>query len=70
MWVWLIVLMLVCYGLLGPLLAVVGSSALATITEVRRTGGTEVQLLNVNADLKLIRLSGSCRFKTDTPLSH
>ncbi len=24
----------------------------------------------VNADLKLIRLSGSCRFKTDTPLSH
>ena len=46
LWVWLIVLMLVCYGLLGPLLAVVGSSALATITEVRRTGGTEVQLLN------------------------
>ena len=42
LWVWLIVLMLVCYGLLGPLLAVVGSSALATITEVRRTGGTEV----------------------------
>ena len=27
-------------------------------------------LLRVNADLKLIRLSGSCRFKTDTPLSH
>ena len=24
----------------------------------------------VNADLKLTRLSGSCRFKTDTPLSH
>ena len=27
-------------------------------------------LFLVNADLKLIRLSGSCRFKTDTPLSH
>ena len=24
----------------------------------------------VNADLKLTRFSGSCRFKTDTPLSH
>ena len=41
--VWLIVLLLLAYGLLGPLLLVAGSGSIATITEVRRTGGAEPQ---------------------------
>lgn len=44
--VWLIVLMLIAYGLLGPVLLMMGSGSMATITEVRRTGGAEPQWFN------------------------
>jgi len=33
-------------------------------------GGAPLIYRSVNADLKLTRFSGGCRFKTDTPLSH
>ncbi len=42
----LIVVMLVLFGLFGPSLRWLGLSARAQITEVRRTGGTEPQLLH------------------------
>jgi hypothetical protein len=42
----LIVVVLVLYGLYGPALQLFGSSASARISEVRRTGGTEPQLLH------------------------
>jgi hypothetical protein len=44
--VWLIVLMLIAYGLLGPVLLRIGAGSTATITEVRRTGGAEPQWFN------------------------
>jgi hypothetical protein len=42
----LIVVVLVLYGLYGPALQLFGSSASARISEVRRTGGAEPQLLH------------------------
>ena len=59
--------------LLAITILIVSAGRLGDIVGRRRlllVGISLFTLASVNADLKLTRLSGCCRFKTDTPLSH